>query len=128
MNMLPLMLEGSSISPERTEEVIKTLLKDASVSSIHDVKSVMVGPGVARFKAEVHLNPRAISNKYLSSFDNLESIHKDMKAIQTEADTARIFHLSSRQMLGMIASEVDRLEDIIRREYPEFRYIDLELL
>jgi len=51
-----------------------------------------------------------------------------MKGIKTEADTARIFHLASRQNLGMIASEVDRLEDIIRREYPEFRYIDLELL
>ena len=76
----------------------------------------------------MHLNPRAISNKYLSSFDNLERIHQDMKGIKTEADTARIFHLASWQNLGMIASEVDRLEDIIRREYPEFRYIDLELL
>ena len=49
-------LMGQSIAPERTEEVIKTLLRDLSVSSIHDVKSVMVGPGVARFIAELHLD------------------------------------------------------------------------
>lgn len=51
-----------------------------------------------------------------------------MSAVQSKEDTAKIFHLGSRQMLGMIASEVDRLEEIIKRQYPEFRYIDLELL
>lgn len=80
------------------------------------------------FQAEIHLNPHAISNKYLNSFDNLEQLHSSMTSVQTKEDTAKIFHLGSRQMLGMIASEVDRLEEIIKRQYPEFRYIDLELL
>lgn len=59
-------LIGQSIAPTRTKEVLEALRSDPAVLSLHDVKSVMVAPGVARFKAEVHFNSVAITDRYLS--------------------------------------------------------------
>jgi len=34
----------------------------------------------------------------------------------------------SKEMIAQIGDEVDRLEGIIRRELPEIRHVDLEIL
>lgn len=60
-------LIGQSLAPARTHLVVETLRDDAAVLSLHDVKSVMVSPGVARFKAEVHFNSVAIADRYLGA-------------------------------------------------------------
>lgn len=58
-------LLGQSLAPARTHLVLDVLRADSAVLSLHDVKSVMVSPGVARFKAEVHFNSVAIADRYL---------------------------------------------------------------
>lgn len=60
-------LIGQAIAPKRTHEVQSLLRADPAVLSLHDVKSVMVSPGVARFKAEVHFNAVAIADRYLGA-------------------------------------------------------------
>ena len=39
-----------------------------------------------------------------------------------------MFERSAVFLLATLSIEVDRLEHIIRTEYPEFKYIDLEVL
>mgnify|MGYP004295837495 CR=1 FL=1 len=55
----------------RTDAVVAMLRADNMVLSVQDVKSVMVSPQVARFKAEIHFNPQLLSDKYLSAHNNL---------------------------------------------------------
>lgn len=59
------LLIGQSLAPARTHLVLEVLRADSAVLSLHDVKSVMVSPGVARFKAEIHFNSVAITDRYL---------------------------------------------------------------
>lgn len=80
------------------------------VLSVQDVKSVMVGPGAARFKvhhksvthtnsrsnfafraqAEIHFNPQLLSAKYLAAHDNLARVSETCKKVKTEQD-AKVF-------------------------------------
>eukprot|EP00967_Tisochrysis_lutea_P125907 scaffold212128_cov32-Tisochrysis_lutea.AAC.4 len=76
-------------------------------------------PQTARFKAEIHFNPKLLSDKYLAAHNNLAECEEDAKSM---------FERSAVFLLATLSIEVDRLEHIIRTEYPEFKYIDLEVL
>jgi zinc transporter 9 len=115
-------------TPEQTDAVVQLLLADPVVMSVQDVKAVMVGPKAARFKAELQLNPYVLTDKYLSTADNLEAIHNNFQKIETPEDTRKVCMTYSRFLVATLATEVDRLEALIRSRHPEFRHIDLELL
>lgn len=118
---------GGSV-PRRANDVVAMLLQDEMVLSVQDVKSVMVGPSAARFKAEIQFNPRLLSEKYLSAHNNLEEACKSCQAVSSEADAKLIFERYSSFLLATLSMEVDRLEHLISSAYPEFKYIDLEVL
>ncbi|EOD20410.1 hypothetical protein EMIHUDRAFT_101776 [Emiliania huxleyi CCMP1516] len=143
---------------------------DEMVLTVQDVKSVLVGPQSARFKAEIHFNPQLLSDKYLAAHNNLREVHKTCRAVETEEDAKRLFERSAVFLLATLSIEaaapaaltrrahkqqprdlpsasphtpqtrarrvisplsspqVDRLEHIVRTAYPEFKYIDLEVL
>lgn len=54
--------------------VVDHLMRDDAVLSVHDVKTILIGPGLARFKAEIHYNPMVIGSKYLAAHDNLSQV------------------------------------------------------
>ena len=89
---------------------------------------MQVGPGAARFKAEIHFNPQLLSEKYLSAHNNLEEACKSCQAVSSEEDAKLIFERYSSFLLATLSMEVDRLEHLISSAYPEFKYIDLEVL
>ena len=114
--------------PPRTPAVISMLQADSMVLSVQDVKSVMVGPQTARFKAEIHFNPQLLSEKYLAAHDNLRGVYKTCTAVRTESDAKHMFERYGTFLIATLSIEVDRLEHMIQQKYPEFEYIDLEVL
>lgn len=114
--------------PRRTENVVSMLLADEMVLSVQDVKSVMVGPSAARFKAEIHFNPQLLSEKYLSAHNNLAEACKSCQQVGNEAEAKLIFERYSVFLLATLSMEVDRLEHLISSAFPEFQFIDLEVL
>jgi zinc transporter 9 len=56
------------------QQVVEYLMRDPSVLSVHDVKTIMIGPDIARFKAEIHYNPSTIANKYFNAHNNLPEV------------------------------------------------------
>eukprot|EP00302_Diacronema_sp_CCMP2436_P003333 CAMPEP_0179851150 /NCGR_PEP_ID=MMETSP0982-20121206/8097_1 /TAXON_ID=483367 /ORGANISM="non described non described, Strain CCMP 2436" /LENGTH=522 /DNA_ID=CAMNT_0021736651 /DNA_START=34 /DNA_END=1602 /DNA_ORIENTATION=+ len=121
-------LIGQSLAPARTHLVLEVLRADLAVLSLHDVKSVMVSPGVARFKAEIHFNSVAICDKYLDLHDNATALGESFRSTGTDAETRRVARRYAQHMYMMFGLEVDRLEALIRQKCPEFKYIDLEPL
>ena len=89
---------------------------------------MQVGPGAARFKAEIHFNPTLLSEKYLSAHDNLAAACRSCQEVVTEDDAKLIFERYSSFLLATLSMEVDRLEHVITASFPEFKYIDLEVL
>ena len=114
--------------PPRTAEVVAMLERDEMVLSVQDVKSVMIGPNEARFKAEIHFNPTLLSEKYLSAHDNLAAACRSCQEVNTEDDAKLIFERYSSFLLATLSMEVDRLEHVITAHYPEFKHIDFEVL
>ena len=112
----------------RTDAVVAMLRADNMVLSVQDVKSVMVAPQVARFKAEIHFNPQLLSRKYLSAHNNLAEVYRSCKSVDSEAEAQVVFERYGTFLMATLSLEVDRLEHMITQAYPEFRYIDLEVL
>ena len=112
----------------RTDAVVSMLRGDAMVLSVQDVKSVMVSPQTARFKAEIHFNPQLLSRKYLSAHNNLAEVHRACKSVGSEAEAQVVFERYGTFLMATLSLEVDRLEHMITQAYPEFKYIDLEVL
>ena len=64
----------------------------------------------------------------LSAHNNLEEACKSCQAVATQEDAKLIFERYSSFLLATLSIEVDRLEHLISSAYPEFKYIDLEVL
>ena len=75
------------------------------VLTVQDVKSVLVGPQSARFKAEIHFNPQLLSDKYLAAHNNLREVHKTCRAVETEEDAKRLFERSAVFLLATLSIE-----------------------
>ena len=88
----------------------------------------MVGPNAARFKAEVQFNQQLLSAKYLGSHDNLAQAFASCREVQSEEDARALFERYGVFLLATLSIEVDRLEHEIMAAFPEFQYIDLEVL
>ncbi len=114
--------------PLRTAGVVRLLESDELVLSVQDVKSVMVGPQTARFKAELIFNPQLLTSRYLAAHDNLSAITASCQAVKTEAEARQIFERYGVFFLATLSVEIDRLEHMIQAAYPEFAYIDIEVL
>ena len=114
--------------PRRSADVVAMLAADEMVLSVQDVKSVMVGPSTARFKAEIHFNPQLLSEKYLKAHNNLSEACRSCQEVANEEDAKLMFERYSAFLLATLSMEVDRLEHLISSAFPEFKYIDLEVL
>jgi hypothetical protein len=55
-----------------------------SVQAVHDIKSVAMGPGVARFKAEVAFHPTALGLVYLQTGANQAELLRSFQIARCE--------------------------------------------
>jgi len=114
-------LLGRSVPPQTKTQISKILEGDPVVASIHDVKAISLGPNVLRFKAEVQFNGNTIATKYLT-----EEIVTEVKNAKTEEEIRAILIKYGSIVVDAVGDEVDRIEEMIREEVPEARYVDLE--
>ena len=92
--------------PLRTAGVVRLLESDELVLSVQDVKSVMVGPQTARFKAELIFNPQLLTSRYLAAHDNLSAITASCQAVKTEAEARQIFERYGVFFLATLSVEI----------------------
>ena len=85
-----------------------------------------VAPGVARLVLDLHFNSTAVAEKYLAMHDNMAAMQESMVGVTSEEETRKVFLGCSQQLYALIALEVDRLEHVVRSDFPEFKYIDIE--
>jgi hypothetical protein len=135
------------------QQVVEYLMRDPSVLSVHDVKTIMIGPDIARFKAEIHYNPNTIANKYFNAHNNLPEVWRMLprttrmqlfrnssrfvltlqitnaiRSAKTDQELQEILVRYSSHFYSTLAAEVARLEGEIRRTFPEFKFLGLEVL
>lgn len=109
------LLEARSL-PESEQLRVEHLLRtDPIVLDVSDVKTTLLGPDRARFKAEIRIDGAEVARRYLEAQPHpdseLQPVLEDYSAFLVDA----------------IAAEIDRLEARIREEAPVVRHVDLEI-
>merc|ERR1719204_443099 len=104
--------------------IIDLLEREESVLSVIDVKTMVEGPSYVRFKAEIFFNSEFITKKYLDTLDTA-TLLKEAQLLKTEDDMENFMMEQNQRMVDTLALEVDRLEFLIKRKYPEVRHVDL---
>ncbi len=116
------LLLGQSVSTERQQRLVDELTNDPVVENVSDVKATLIGSDVARFKAEIDFDGRAIARRHLDGLD-LDSLFDQVK---TRADLERILVEYGEHMVEALGDEVDRIEARLQAIDPGLQHVDLE--
>lgn len=107
------MLVGQAVPAPRLAHVVRILEEDAVVSSVHDVKALIVGSHNGRFKAEINFDGDVLARRCMCKMRrHLEALQHPMELKEVEAHMVEY----SKELVNTIGDEVDRLEGIIRKE------------
>ena len=108
--------------------MINTKLEgDIMVRQLLDVKGIDMGNGIIRYKAEVDVDGRELARYYLTKID-IEQMMKEVKAIETENDLELFMLKHGENVVDCLGEQVDRIEQELKKQHPEIRHVDLEVL
>ncbi|MGM0576200.1 MAG: cation diffusion facilitator family transporter [Myxococcota bacterium] len=116
------LLVGRAIPPNRRARILRILRRDPVVEGVYDVKSVLLGSDLGRFKAEVEFDGTQVARKFLADVDLDELLER----LRTREDLERFLIQYADHIVEALGDEVDRLEEEIRKAAPEVRHIDIE--
>jgi len=120
-------LVGKSIPRETLNNINRIIEKDVLIRAIHDVKATDLGNGVVRYKAEVDVDGRELTKKYIEGTD-LKEILEEVRRIKTEKDVKAFILAHGEGVVDLLGAEVDRIEKDLRRNFPKVKHVDLEVL
>ncbi|XP_011638830.1 zinc transporter 9 isoform X2 [Pogonomyrmex barbatus] len=120
-------LIGRSISQENLDKINAELEADIMVRAIHDVKGIDMGNNLVRYKAELDFDGRELTRSYLDKHDLIVMLEevKNMKNID-ELEAFLLKH--GENIVDMLGGEIDRIELKLKKNHPEIRHCDLEIL
>ncbi|CAL1685358.1 unnamed protein product [Lasius platythorax] len=120
-------LIGRSISQENLDKINAELEADIMVRAIHDVKGIDMGNHLVRYKAELDFDGRELTRSYLDKHD-LITMLEEVKSMQNidELETFLLKH--GENIVDMLGGEIDRIELKLKKNHPEIRHCDLEIL
>lgn len=122
-------LVQSSLPPRALNEVVKVLEDSPIIKSVHDVKSVSLGPERERFKAEIQLNGEKVSRKYIDSLpNNIKSESKKLQQCKTEDELKEYLVKYGGSLIDTLGNEIDKLELEIQKKRPQIKHVDLEII
>lgn len=119
-------LVGRSIPLKVQKSISQELEGDRMIRSLHDIKATHMG-GQIRFKAEVDFDGLEITRAYLYKQD-LDLLLQEMKEIQTVDDVEAFVLKHGERIVDTLGEEVDRIEKVLKKKYPDLRHVDLEAL
>lgn len=120
-------LMGRSIPAKERETLIKDLESDVMVRAVKDVKATELGDEKQRLKAELDFEGRNITRAYLGTQD-LNAMMSEMKKFERTEQVESFMIRHGEGIVDRLGTEVDRIEDKLKKKHPELRHIDLEAL
>ncbi|GIY11571.1 zinc transporter 9 [Caerostris darwini] len=120
-------LVGRSIPAERLQELNKEMENDVMIRAIHDVKATDMGNNYVRYKAEIDIDGRQLTRNYLDSQD-LESLLEEMKKLKSIEEVEAFMLKHGESIVDLLGGQIDRIEMVLKKNHPEIRHVDLEVL
>ncbi|KAK2176267.1 hypothetical protein NP493_673g00011 [Ridgeia piscesae] len=120
-------LVGRSIPKNKKLVLMRELESDRMIRTLHDVKATEMGTSFVRFKAEVDFDGRELTRYYLENHD-LDKMLEEMYAMRNIEDVEAFMLKHGEAIVDTLGSEVDRIEQNLKKKHPEIRHVDLEQL
>lgn len=120
-------LIGRSISQENLDKINAELEADIMVRAIHDVKGIDMGNNLVRYKAELDFDGRELTRSYLDKHD-LIAMLEEVKSMQNIDELEAFLLKHGENIVDMLGGEIDRIELKLKKNHPEIRHCDLEIL
>ncbi|KAL3897314.1 MAG: hypothetical protein SGCHY_003501 [Lobulomycetales sp.] len=111
-------------------QIANVLKNDVVIQSVHDVRSTMLGGEWVRFQAEILFDGDQIAGRYMESLprDVLKAELAKLQDCKTEDDLRDWVMRHGGGIVEFLGSEVDRIEWEIKRNNPDIKHCDLEIL
>lgn len=117
------MLVGRSLPLEQRQAILGVLASEQVVELVQDTKSIVLGPGRARFKAEVDFNGRVLADAILARRD----VAAMYAGLTSPASLQAFLETWSEEVVQELARQVDRIEQRIQEAVPDAAHVDLEV-
>jgi zinc transporter 9 len=122
-------LVPSSLPPMTLKKVVKVLEDSPIIVSVHDVKSVSYGLDRERFKAEIQIDGKKLSENYIKSLPNhIKSESKKLEHCKTEEELKQFLDDYGSGLITTLGNEIVKLENEIQKIRPQIKHVDLEII
>lgn len=120
-------LVGRSIPQENLDKINTELETDVMIRAIHDVKGIDMGNFLVRYKAELDFDGRELTRMYLDKLE-LSALLEEIKTFENIDQLEEFMLKHGEAIVDMMGGEIDRIEMKLRKNHPEIRHCDLEIL
>ncbi|MFT7087653.1 MAG: zinc transporter 9 [Rickettsiales bacterium] len=117
------LLLGKAVYQEDYQIISDLFAKNKIINHVHDVKSMIMGTDIIRFKAEIDFNGKELTKTLLNDDNNLEA---DFNKIKNKADFRKYLIDFGDLVVDKVGKEVNKIENQIQESNPDIKYIDLE--
>ncbi|OUM65835.1 hypothetical protein PIROE2DRAFT_59751 [Piromyces sp. E2] len=121
-------LVPSSLPSSELKKVVKVLEDSPIIVSVHDVKSVSYSLDRERFKAEIQIDGKKLSEIYIKSLpNNVKSEQKKLEHCKTEEELKQFLEDYGSGLISTLGNEIVKLENKIQKIRPQIKHVDLEM-
>ncbi|KAG8039626.1 hypothetical protein G9C98_000355 [Cotesia typhae] len=120
-------LVGRSIPQENLDKINSEIESDVMVRAIYDVKGIDMGNNLVRYKAEIDFDGRELTRAYLDKHD-LTAMLEEIKKMSSIDELEPFLLKHGESIVDMLGGEIDRIELKLKKNHPEIRHCDLEIL
>lgn len=117
-------LMRKAVPEEIEEKIIELLENDPAIEKVLDFKSTVQDIGKYHIKCEVEFNGSALMHKMYRK----NALKEEFKEIGSDYDEFLKFCVDyADRVPRMIGNKIDEVEQLIKKEIPEVRHIDIEV-
>ena len=117
-------LVGRSIPAEQHDRILSLMQQDPVIRNVYNIKAVTLSSNILRFQAEVDFNGEEIARRYLKKSNiDVNTLGEELNSPEKIESFLVKYGDGVIDALGL---EVDRIEEEIKKEVPEVKFVDLE--
>ncbi len=117
------LLVGQAIPLVSRRRIVQILKGDPIVDRIYDIKTAIMGVDDQRFKAEVEFDGAKVAEKALDR----QELHDFFEKVTTQEALQTFLIDYGDSVIETLGDEIDRIEDLIKKELPQLKHIDIEV-
>ncbi|RTG84385.1 uncharacterized protein DC041_0003813 [Schistosoma bovis] len=102
-----------AIPVENQEAIMRVMDNIKIIRGTYDIKTTMIGGEEIRFKAEVDIDGRELTKRYLETL-SLDDLLQEVKNVKTEQQLAHFMLKHGDNLVNTLGAEINKIEEKIK--------------